>query len=174
MGDLIERKNYDTAILAIAEANNPALQYFICGKGPEEEKLKALAESLGVSEQIHFLGFRSDIKELLAAVDIFLFTTKQEGLPRSMMEAMASGLPCVASKIRGNTDLLEGTDGGYLCETIDVSAYAEALNHLANDKILREAMGRNNLITIQKFSIETVNEEIRKVYVSVLSEIGGV
>ncbi|MEE1116149.1 MAG: glycosyltransferase family 4 protein, partial [Clostridia bacterium] len=174
MGDLIERKNYDTAIRAIAEANNPALQYFICGKGPEEENLKALAVSLGVSEQIHFLGFRSDIKELLAAVDIFLFTTKQEGLPRSMMEAMASGLPCVASKIRGNTDLLEGTDGGYLCETIDVSAYAEALNHLANDKILREAMGRNNLITIQKFSIETVNEEIRKVYESELSEIGGV
>ena len=173
MGDLIERKNYDTAIRAIAEANNPALQYFICGKGPEEENLKALAVSLGVSEQIHFLGFRSDIKELLAAVDIFLFTTKQEGLPRSMMEAMASGLPCVASKIRGNTDLLEGTDGGYLCETIDVSAYAEALNHLANDKILREAMGRNNLITIQKFSIETVNEEIRKVYESELSEIGG-
>ena len=173
MGDLIERKNYDTAIRAIAEANNPALQYFICGKGPEEENLKALAECLGVSEQIHFLGFRSDIKELLAAVDIFLFTTKQEGLPRSMMEAMASGLPCVASKIRGNTDLLEGTDGGYLCETIDVSAYAEALNHLANDKILREAMGRNNLITIQKFSIETVNEEIRKVYESELSEIGG-
>lgn len=173
MGDLIERKNYDTAIRAIAEANNPALQYFICGKGSEEENLKALAESLGVSEQIHFLGFRSDIKELLAAVDIFLFTTKQEGLPRSMMEAMASGLPCVASKIRGNTDLLEGTDGGYLCETIDVSAYAEALNHLANDKILREAMGRNNLITIQKFSIETVNEEIRKVYESELSEIGG-
>ena len=70
--------------------------------------------------------------------------------------------------------MLEGTDGGYLCETIDVSAYAEALNHLANDKILREAMGRNNLITIQKFSIETVNEEIRKVYESELSEIGGV
>lgn len=171
MGDLIERKNYDTAIRAVAMANIPALQYFICGKGPEEEKLKALAESLGVSEQIHFLGYRSDIKELLSAGDIFLFTTKQEGLPRSMMEAMASGLPCVVSGIRGNTDLLEGTEGGYLCETTDTSAYAEALKLLANDKALREKMGRANLITIQQFSTETVKDEISELYAE---EFGGV
>lgn len=164
MGDLIERKNYDTAIRAIAEANEPKLQYFICGKGPGEEKLKALAESLGVTKQIHFLGFRSDIKELLTAADIFLFTTKQEGLPRSMMEAMASGLPCIASKIRGNTDLLDGTEGGFFCEITDTAAYAEKLKLLANDKDLREVMGKNNLIAIQKFSTETVNEELRKVY----------
>lgn len=164
MGDLIERKNYGTTIRAIAEAKNPTLQYFICGNGPEEKNLKALAESLGVAKQIHFLGFRSDIKELLNASDVFLFTTKQEGLPRSMMEAMASGLPCLASKIRGNTDLIEGTDGGFLCETNDVSDYAEKLNLLADDKSLREQMGKNNLVTIQKFSTETVNEEIKKVY----------
>ncbi len=164
MGDLIERKNYDTAIRAIAAANNSALQYFICGTGPEEEKLKNLAQSLGVSDRIHFLGFRSDVKELLAASDIFLFTSKQEGLPRSMMEAMASGLPCVASRIRGNTDLLENTDGGYLCDADDISEYAEKLKLLAADAELRERMGRSNLITIKKFSIETVNEEIRKIY----------
>lgn len=164
MGDLIERKNYATAIRSISETNEPKLQYFICGKGPEEENLKELAESLGVTKQIHFLGFRSDIKELLAAADIFLFTTKQEGLPRSMMEAMASGLPCIASKIRGNTDLLYGTEGGFLCEPTDTAAYAEKLKLLANDKDLREVMGKNNLIAIQKFSTETVNEELRKVY----------
>jgi hypothetical protein len=164
MGDLIERKNYDTAIRAIAEANEPKLQYFICGKGPEEEKLKALAESLGVTKQIHFLGFRSDIKELLTAADIFLFTTKQEGLPRSMMEAMASGLPCIASKIRGNTDLLDGTDGGFLCKTTDVSDYAEKLKILASDKDLRKTMGRINLVTIHGFNSETVSKEIVKIY----------
>lgn len=170
MGDLIERKNYDTAIRAIAEANEPKLQYFICGKGPEEEKLKALAESLGVTKQIHFLGFRSDIKELLTAADIFLFTTKQEGLPRSMMEAMASGLPCIASKIRGNTDLLDGTDGGFLCKTTDVSDYAEKLKILASDKDLRKTMGRINLVTIHGFNSETVSKEIVKIYEQELNE----
>lgn len=158
MGDLIERKNYSTAIQAIAEAKNPNLQYFICGKGPEEANLKALADKLGVSSQIHFLGFRSDIKELLAASDIFLFTTKQEWVPRSIMEAMASGLPCIVSRIRSNTDLLEGTDGGFLCEAADAADYADKLNILANDPVKRSTMGGNNLRTIQKFSIETVSE----------------
>ena len=164
MGDLIERKNYNTAIEAIAKTQNSNLQYFICGKGPEEEKLKQLTEMLGVSSQVHFLGFRSDIKELLAASDIFLFTTKQEGLPRSMMEAMASGLPCVASRIRGNIDLLENKDGGYLCEVTEAIDYADKLNVLANDIELRSRMGINNLLTIQNFSMEKVADDIRKLY----------
>ncbi len=171
MGDLIQRKNYDTAIRAIAETKNEKLHYYICGKGPEEDTLKGLAQSLNIAEQIHFLGFRSDIKELLAASDIFLFTTKQEGLPRSMMEAMASGLPCVASRIRGNTDLLENTDGGFLCDTMDIPAYAEKINLLAEDTVMRETMGRNNLITIQKFSTETVTDEIRKIYAAEFGDI---
>jgi glycosyltransferase involved in cell wall biosynthesis len=164
MGDLIKRKNYDTAIRAVAATQNKNLHYFICGKGPEKEALEALAKELGVSDQIHLLGFRSDIKELLSAVDLFLFTTKQEGLPRSMMEAMASGLPCVASRIRGNTDLLEGTDGGFLCNTFAVEEYAEKLSFLAENPEKREAMGKSNLETIKAFSIETVTEEIRAIY----------
>ncbi len=164
MGDLIDRKNYKTAIEAVSKAKNPNLHYFICGKGPEEENLKLLCEKLGVSSQVHFLGFRSDIKELLCACDVFLFTTKQEGLPRSMMEAMASGLPCIASRIRGNTDLLDGTDGGYLCAVTDAQDYADKLNILANDANARSTMGKNNAQTVKKFSIETVTEQLTKIY----------
>ncbi len=164
MGDLVPRKNYDTAIRAIALANNPRLQYFICGKGPERENLENLAKELGVFEQIHFLGFRSDVKELLAAADVFLFTTRQEGLPRSMMEAMASGLPCVASAIRGNVDLIENGKGGYLCGVNDAQDYADKLNLLAADADLRAEMGKSNLVTIQPFGIDRVTEEIRRIY----------
>lgn len=164
MGDLIKRKNYDTAIRAIAETKNKKVHYYICGKGSEEDALKNLANSLGISEQIHFLGFRSDIKELLTAADVFLFTTKQEGLPRSMMEAMASGLPCIASRIRGNTDLLENSEGGFLCDTNDVSAYAEKINILAHDVELRNKMGKNNLLAIKKFSVETVKDKMKNIY----------
>lgn len=168
MGDLIERKNYSTAIRSIAEANDPKLQYFICGKGPEEEKLKALAESLGVIKQIHFLGFRSDIKELLAAADIFLFTTKQEGLPRSMMEAMASGLPCIASKIRGNTDLITDNEGGFLCEPSNSSGFAEAIDLLCNNKSLCNEMGRFNKAKIKDFDISVSEKAMRNIYAEVL------
>ena len=164
MGDLIARKKYETAIRAVAETENDRIHYFICGEGPEETSLRALADSLGVTNQIHFLGFRSDIKELLSAADIFFFTTRQEGLPRSAMEAMASGLPCVVSRVRGNTDLLEDGVGGYLCDVKDVSAYAEKINILFSDPTLREKMKKNNLYAIQQFSIEAIIEEMKRIY----------
>ena len=170
MGDLVARKNYVTAIEAVAKAKNPKLQYFICGKGPQLDELKALAESLGVSEQIHFLGFRTDIKELLSAADMFLFTTKQEGLPRSMMEAMASGLPCIASKIRGNIDLIEDGVGGYLRAATDSDGFAEAISKIAEDAELRIAMRESNLETIKGYDISVVKKEIADIYADVLKD----
>ena len=174
MGDLIDRKNYPVAIEVVAKANNPSLQYFICGKGPEEDKLKKMAEDLGVKEQIHFLGFRTDIKELLKAADIFLFTSKQEGLARSLMEAMASGLPCVASRIRGNTDILSGTEGGFLCEVDDVETYAEKINLLVKAPQMRESMGKNAMISVHNFSTKVVVDELGRDYAEIVRVWGGV
>lgn len=168
MGDLVPRKNYGTAIRAIAKANNPKLHYMICGRGPELENLQALAKGLGIEEQIHFLGFRTDVKELLTGADIFLFTTRQEGMPRSMMEAMASGLPCVASAIRGNVDLIENGVNGFVCPTDDVDGYAAAIAKIASDPDLREKMRRNNLEKIKQYDITVVEQEIREIYKDVL------
>ena len=170
MGDLVPRKNYSAAIRAIAKANNPRLHYMICGKGPELDNLQQLAKELGVETQIHFLGFRSDVKELLTGADIFLFTTRQEGMPRSMMEAMASGLPCVASKIRGNVDLIEDGVNGYVCPTDDVDGYAAAIEKLVADPALRETMRNNNLEKIKQYDISVVEQEIRTIYAEVLKK----
>jgi glycosyltransferase involved in cell wall biosynthesis len=164
MGDLIYRKNYAASIKAIAKANNTKLHFLICGKGPLLDELKALARKLNIENQIHFLGFRTDIKELLQAADIFLFTTYQEGLPRAMMEAMAAGLPCVASKIRGNTDLIEDGKGGFLREPEDIDGFAEAINKLAFNKGLRKSMGLSNIKTIIQFDVESVKSEMKKLY----------
>lgn len=162
MGDLILRKNYTVAIDAVAKCDNPKLHYIICGKGPELDNLKQRAKALGVEQQIHFLGFRSDIKELLAAADIFIFTSLQEGMPRSMMEAMAAGLPCIASKIRGNVDLIQNGKGGFLCAPTDSDAVAKAISLCTYD--VRKKFGRENLIAIQQYDIHVVEEEIRKIY----------
>ena len=164
MGDLIPRKNYGVAIKAIAKCKNPYLHYLICGKGPELENLKKLAKKENIESQIHFLGFRTDIKELLKASDIFLFTTLQEGMPRSMMEAMASGLPCIASRIRGNVDLLEDEKGGFLVPVDDVDTIAEKLNVLASNAELRKKMSERNLVRILDFDTVKVKEIIGKIY----------
>ena len=164
MGDLIPRKNYEVAIKTIAECRNPNLHYLICGKGPELKNLQYLAKEKGIEKQIHFLGYRTDIKELLKVADIFMFTTLQEGMPRSMMEAMASGLPCIASKIRGNVDLLEDGKGGYLVPVDDVRVIADKLRKLALDTELRKKMSERNLIKIKDFDTAKVKEIIGKIY----------
>ena len=170
MGDLVPRKNYGAAIRAIAKANDPRLQYMICGRGPELDNLQALAKDLGVENQIHFLGFRTDVKELLTGADMFLFTTRQEGMPRSMMEAMASGLPCVASRIRGNVDLIEEGVNGYTCLTDDADGYAAAIAKIASDAELREQMRTNNLEKIKQYDVNVVEQEIRAIYADALKK----
>ena len=172
-GDLIERKNIGTAIKAIAKCEDEKYHLFICGEGPEKEKLKNMARQNNIDKQIHFLGFRTDIRELLSIADIFLFTSRQEGLSRSLMEAMASGLPCIASRIRGNEELLNGEKGGYLCEANDVTAYADKLRVLANDKCLMRNMGRENLIKIERYKIENIKKDLQDIYNTEMINRGG-
>jgi glycosyltransferase involved in cell wall biosynthesis len=163
-GDLVPRKNYQIAIKAIAKAKNPNLHYLICGIGSDMDRLKRLAENLNISNQIHFLGFRTDMIELFKSSDIFLFTSLQEGLPRSLMEAMACGLPCVVSKIRGNVDLIIHNVGGYLCDVNSYKEYAEKIKTLSTNRKLALKMSENNLETIKKFDISVVTSEINKIY----------
>lgn len=163
-GDLIERKNYKVAIKAIAETNLKKLKYCICGKGPQLDELTEYAKSLGIANKILFLGFRSDIKELLQVADGFLFTTKQEGLPRSMMEAMASGLPCIVSKVRGNTDLLEDGVGGYLCDADNATEFAIAIKKIAGIPELRDQFGNANLKRILEFDVSKIVHKMEEIY----------
>lgn len=168
-GDLVERKNYKTAIEAIAATGQKRLKYLICGEGPQLKYLMELAKEQGVDNQVLFLGFRTDIVELLKSSDIFLFSTLQEGLPRSLMEAMACGLPCVASKIRGNVDLITNGQGGFLCNPTNTEEYAYALNKLSKSIELRNQMGAHNLEEIKKYDVSVVDNEIKKIYREVLT-----
>lgn len=162
MGDLIKRKNYAIAIEAVAKINNPKVHYFICGEGPEKEHLSELTKKLGVENQVHFLGYRTDIKELLTATDAFLFTSKQEGLARSLMEAMASGLPCVVSKIRGNTELINDKINGFLCT--DVEEYVNSIKKLMQSPESVKLFVERSLENLKNFSIEKVEDCMFDIY----------
>lgn len=164
MGDIISRKNYKTSIEAIANTNDGKIHYLICGNGPETENLKGLTSKLGISNQIHFLGFRRDIKDLLSASDCFLFSSLQEGLPRSTMEAMAAGLPCVVSDIRGNSDLIDDGNGGYLVKPTEVSEYSKALVKIKEDISLRKIMSAYNKEKIKYFDINIIEKKFLEVF----------
>jgi glycosyltransferase involved in cell wall biosynthesis len=87
------------------------------------------------------------------------------------MEAMASGLPCIASNIRGNSDLLNDRNGGLLCN--ELSEYVEAIQQLAANVDLRIEMGAKNIENIQQFSLENATEEVQNIYKNEICVCGG-
>lgn len=168
MGDVVARKNYKTAIVAIALCGNQNIHYIICGKGDQIPMLQQYAKKLKIENQIHFLGFRTDIKELSLASDFFLFATIQEGLPRSTMEAMCAGLPCIVSDVRGNNDLIDEGKGGFLANPYNAKDFADAICRLTSDKELSFSMGEYNKAKIKEFDIDVVRKEVLDIYQEVL------
>lgn len=168
VGDLNDNKN--VKILVKALPNTP--KYFhliVCGLGPNLSVLKKLAEDMNVSERIHFLGFRQDIKELYAISDVFIMASKREGLPRSTMEAMCMGLPCVLSNIRGNVDLINEGEGGYLVNPKDFVGFAIAINKVLVDSKSAKQMGKINKEKIKNNnSIECVKKQMINVFNEVI------
>ena len=112
------------------------------------------------------LGYRTDIVELLNCADIYVFPSIREGLSVALMEAMASGLPCVVSRIRGNVDLIDDCIGGYLCSPREIQEFSYSLNNLINNKNKRKDFGTYNIIKIQKFDKMLVLDEMRNIYFS--------
>lgn len=163
--ELIPRKNVDTVIKAFKEAKIENSYLIVCGDGQYKDELQSLIDMENLENTVKLLGFRSDIAELLHAADVFVFPTKQEGLPGALMEAMASGLPCIASNIRGNSDLL-GESYKYLLDPMDIAAWANSLNEILKDKI---TCGNYSREQIKKFDIQKAIEN----YTGLYDEIGG-
>ena len=126
--------------------------------------MEQLAKELGVESQVHLLGFRTDAKAWLKTADVFVFPSHREGLPVSLMEAMAAGLPVVASKIRGNVDLIQEEKGGYLVESTDVEVFTDRISRLLEQDQLRENFGQWNQQAVEAFGVERVREVMRRVY----------
>lgn len=167
VGDLNDNKNVETLVKALPKTPDD-FHVIVCGFGPNEETIKALSSQLGVSKRVHFLGFRSDIKELYAISDMFLFASKREGLPRSIMEAMCMGLPCVVSKIRGNIDLIEEGKGGYLVDPMSYKEFSQAINKVLENQNQAESFGQYNKQKIKEFDIVIVKKKMVETFKEIL------
>ena len=168
VAQLIPRKNHTVLIQAVQKLNNPHFHLFIVGDGVQEEELKEQARVLEVAQQVHFLGFRKDVYNICSSADIFLFASLQEGLPVAVMEAMACGLPIIASRIRGNVDLIDCNQGGYLIAPNNVDGFVSCINELLGDSQKQKQMRKHNLSKIQKYSIEAVKKQMAEMYMSVM------
>ena len=166
VGDLNDNKNVETIVRALPNVKKN-FHVLICGVGPNKDSILQLATNLKIADRVHLLGFRRDVKELLKVSDIYLFASKREGLPRSTMEAMASGLPCVVSDIRGNRDLIDDK-GGFLINVDNVDGYSESINLLLENSEMREKMGAYNKERILEFDIKNVRKQMITIFQDIL------
>lgn len=162
-GQLSTRKNHQVIIKALARINNPNVKYLIVGIGELENKLRELASDLNVSNRVIFTGYRNDISELLYCANCFAFPSIQEGLPVALMEAMASGLPVICSRIRGNVDLVVDGEGGFVFDYDDAIGFSNGMKKIINCENSKE-MGKKNIQIIKNFDINIVNKKMEELY----------
>ena len=167
VGELIPRKNHEVVIKAIASLNDKSIHYLVAGEGELMSYLTNLATRLAICDQIHLLGYRTDINKLCNACDIYIMPSLQEGLSVALMEAMAAGNAIIASSIRGNTDLIDA-NGGILVSPCDIKEYAVAIRKLADSKELRKQMGIYNIKRVKDYDISFVRKQMTEVFDIVL------
>lgn len=164
VGELNRNKNHEIIIKALAKINNPDIYYVICGQGILKEYLNSLIINLGLENKIKLLGYKSDIIEINKCADLFAFPSKREGLPVSVMEAMACGLPILCSDIRGNRDLVKNNISGYVVNHQNVEGFSIELKKLYKSSQLRKKYGMENLVVVKKYSINSVLCKLKSIY----------
>lgn len=152
VGEVNKNKNHKVGIEALAKLRDKNTYYVICGRGPLMEAHKELAQSLGVGDRVVLTGYRTDVADFYKMADVFLFPSFREGLPVAVMEAMASGLPVVATRIRGSSDLVQQGD---LFEPTDVDGIAKAIETLQQSNAKHETA---------VFDIHKVMESMKTIY----------
>lgn len=162
VGELNQNKNHEIVIKALSKLNNQKIHFFIAGKGEKERYLYNLANHLKVN--LHLLGYRTDVVELLNMADLYVFPSFREGLSVALMEAMAAGLPCIVSKIRGNVDLIKEGKGGYLCAPDNEFEFAKKINQLCLNRKLMFNMKIYNYHIIRKFDMKKILNMISIIY----------
>lgn len=170
VGELIERKNHEVIIRALAKMKRKDIYYVICGKGPLREHLTLVAEETGVSDRVLFLGFRTDIPKLCRTADMSAFPSKIEGLGLAGIEAMAAGIPVVSSNVHGIVDYVIDGETGFTCHPSDVDGFALKLEKLADDALLRKKMKDRCLRIVEQFELKNALNTMWDIYREILGD----
>lgn len=167
VGQLSKRKNQSAVIRALSKIPDSSVKYMAVGLGECEQYDRGLAKELHVEDRVIFAGYHEDVSAFLHAADCFIFPSLQEGLPVSLMEAMAAKVPVICSRIRGNVDLVTDRKEGLLVEPMDVEGYAEAVLWLKSHPEAAAEYRKNAFNKIKGNGIHSVHRQMEKIYKSI-------
>jgi glycosyltransferase involved in cell wall biosynthesis len=159
-------------VRALAAVRDPAFMSRIVGDGPERPALEAEIRAAGLLQRVELAGERRDVPQLLEDADVFVLSSRSEGAPLSILEAMAAGLPVVASAVGGVPEIVDDGTTGLLVPPGDAGALAAALERLLADPALRSRLGgagwervreRFDLAQLRRSHLELYDRELARV-----------
>jgi glycosyltransferase involved in cell wall biosynthesis len=152
----------------------PRASFAIAGDGPNRAALEARAASLGLNDRVRFLGHRQDVPSLLAASDLFVLPSLYEGLPLSVLEAMAAGVPVIATAIGGTDEVVRDGETGTLVQPADAGALASAIARTLADRerASRLALAARSLVA-REYSVPAMVRAVSRLYDELLARSSG-
>lgn len=169
------QKGIEPLIKACGELENLGVENYkltIVGDGPLRERMFSLIDELKIKDKVDFKGWLKleEIPEIYRGSDVFLLPSVMEGMPSVVLQAMASGLPVIGSKVEGFSEVLEDSVNGFCIQYGDYKAIANAIAKLSNSSELRKQMSKNSLEKVKKFSWENIAKSYLKLYEQTLKK----
>jgi glycosyltransferase involved in cell wall biosynthesis len=170
VGRMSMEKNHRLLIeaFALARRKHDHIRLRLLGGGPREPELRELVHNLGLDDEIEFCGFSNDVPRFLAGIDVFALPSNTEGLPLSLLEAIASGLPVVATAVGGVPRVVENTQSGWVCPPRNVDAFVEAMEAAISCPDLRERGERARHLVAEQYSAERMSRDYERIYRGIL------
>ena len=155
VGRLVAQKNHELFLRAAQQLASeiPGLRFVIVGDGPLRAALAAQAVRLGIADQVVFAGERADVSELLRGASLFWLTSRWEGLPNVVLEALASGVPVVATDVGGTRELVRSGVDGFVVANEDHDGFVRHSRELLNDAALRQRFREAARARAEEFSV---------------------
>ena len=151
-------------VAARVVAKHPSTRFVIVGDGPLSGYMRSYVEELGLQSNFLLLGSRKDVQDILPAFDVFLLTSRSEGLPRAMLEALAVKIPVVATDVGGIAELVNGLKNGFLCSHGDLECLSSGVIRLIESPELREELLSTVDVDLKPFSASIMVEELFQLY----------
>lgn len=165
VGRLVRQKGFDLLLRAVAELRELPIRLTILGEGEEREKLRALAENLGVAQDVHLPGFAKNPYAWLKKADLFVLSSRWEGFGHVIVEAMACGVPVLATRCPSGPDeiICDGVNGR-LCEPESVSDLSEKIKALVMDPDQRKRLAEAGFQSVSRFDAGRIVREYERLF----------
>lgn len=167
-----EVKNQNMLLNAFEKAvkENHNIRLMLIGDGPNRKKLEYTAQQLGIDKYVKFFGIRHDVPELLAMSDVFVLSSDTEGMPLSIIEAFAAGLPVLSTAVSGSIDVIKDAENGFIVPIGDSNALADKMIYLANNEAMVHNISANNKKYSKEFDFDIMNKKYIDLYYKCFKE----